>query len=494
MMANKNKSKFKSKNKPLKKVRTQTKKKNKKPNILLNYKDKLIKEKIKNIIRQGGVQEKKENLKNQNKKNKFAKKSNKPSKIILNPKERFIRDKIIGQDKNKPLKKVMIQTKNKGKKDVNNSLIKQTPKIILNPKERLIKDKIIKQNGIVRAENLKQNKNLQKDNLGKKIFTSKRLDKKEIMDFSEKVRKIKQEIGKVVVGQEKVINGLIRALICNGHVILEGVPGIAKTLLIRSLGRVSGCNVKRIQFTVDLLPTDIIGLTIYRDKLGFEVVKGPIFANFVITDEINRAPPKTQSALLEAMQEKQITIGRKTFLLPKPFFVMATKNPIEAAGVYALPEAQVDRFLFKLLIKYPQIEEEKLIMKKNIDSQSFNDFNLQQIISPMEIMKMQSIVKEIYLSQILENYIVNIVDYTRNKKNKHAKYIEWGASPRASIAFFMASKAEALMKGRSFVVPEDVKTVALDILRHRLILSYEAEANNITVDSLITNILNEIQI
>lgn len=427
---------------------------NKKPKILLDYKDKLIKEKIKNIIMHGKPKKERNNLKNQNK---FL-------DLSLNSKEKLIKSQIINQNKNKPL-------------------INNTSKIILNNKEKSIKDRIIN-----------QNKSLVRRDLSEISFKSGKINKQEIRDFSEKVRKIKQEIGKVVIGQEKVINGLIRALICNGHIILEGVPGIAKTLLIKSLGRVSGCDVKRIQFTVDLLPTDIIGLTIYRDKLGFQVVKGPIFANFVIADEINRAPPKTQSALLEAMQEKQVTIGRKTFVLPKPFFVMGTKNPIEASGVYALPEAQVDRFLFKLLIKYPQNEEEKLIMKKNIDSQSFEDFNLQQIISPIEIIRMQSLLKQIYLSQTLENYIINIVDYTRNKKNKYAKYIEWGASPRASIAFFMASKAEALMKGRNFVVPEDIKSVALDILRHRLILNYEAEANNITSDYLITNILNEIQI
>ena len=470
-MANKNKVRFKSINK----------KEGKKPKILLNYKDKLIKEKIKNIILQGSIKKK-------NKKFEQGKKPNKPLKFSLNSKEMSIKDRIIGKNKKEKIKVVK------------NPVIEKTSKMILNNKERSIKTKIIKQNGnkpstlSKRLDPKDRKVMIQNKNSLNTSFKLRKINKNEIRDFSEKIRKIKQEIGRVVVGQEKVIDGLIRALVCNGHVILEGVPGIAKTLLIRSLGRVSGCNVKRIQFTVDLLPTDIIGLTIYRDKLGFEMVKGPVFANFVIADEINRAPPKTQSALLEAMQEKQVTIGRKTFCLPKPFFVMATKNPIEAAGVYSLPEAQVDRFLFKLLIKYPKIEEEKLVMRKNIEMQSFEEFNLKQIISPIEIIRMQSLLRGVYLSQSLENYIVNIVDYTRNKKNKYSKYIEWGASPRASIAFFMASKAEALMKGRSFVVPEDIKSVALDILRHRLILSYEAEANNITADYLITNILNEIQI
>ncbi len=435
--------------------------KNKKSKILLNYKDKLIKERIKNTVMYGGMQKKRKKFKNL----KSEKKPKKESRIILNHKRKFNKEGIIQQN---------------GTKE---------SRIILNHKRRFNKERIIQQNGTIQEKSP-----VRKLKPVKSSFKLERISKKEIRDFSEKVKKIKQEIGKIIIGQEKVIDGLIRALVCKGHIILEGVPGIAKTLLIKSLGRVSGCKVKRIQFTVDLLPTDILGLTIYREKLGFEVVKGPIFANFIIADEINRAPPKTQSALLEAMQEKQVTIGKKTFLLPRPFFVMATKNPIETTGVYALPEAQTDRFLFKLIITYPQVEEEKLIMKRNIELQDFEDFNLQQIMSIQEIMHMQQIVKQIYLSKILENYIVNIVDYTRNRKSKYSKYIEWGGSPRASIAFFMASKAEALMKGRNFVLPEDVKSVAFDILRHRLILTYEAEADNIDADCLIQNILNEVKI
>src|SRR3989338_1723403 len=321
-------------------------------------------------------------------------------------------------------------------------------------------------------------------------FENKKINNKNIEEFSGKVNEVKKEIAKVVIGQEDIIDGLIRALICNGHVILEGVPGIAKTLLIKSLGAVSGCNVKRIQFTVDLLPSDILGITIYRGKKGFEVVKGPIFANFVIADEINRAPPKTQSALLEAMQEKQVTLGEKTFLLPKPFFVMATKNPIESAGVYNLPEAQLDRFIFKLSINYPRKEEEKLVMKHNMELKNFEEFTLKKIISPLEIIRMQENLSRIYLSREIEDYIMNIVEETRNKKNKFSKYIEWGASPRASIAFFMAGKARALMQGRNYAIPEDIKKIAGDVLRHRIILSYEAEASNITPDILIKNIIN----
>jgi len=411
------------------------------------------------------------------------KKKSKESRIIVNHKslKEIKENKLINDKKNK-------KNSSKITNDKKFDNAKLQDKTFIRDKKQIKKHK----EGV---KNQRSNKKQDKQTKHKKrrLFNH-RLNKIQIKKFSEKVKKIRHEVSKVVIGQERVVDGLVRAMICNGHIILEGVPGIAKTLLIKALGRVSGCEVKRIQFTVDLLPTDIIGLTIYREKLGFEIVKGPVFANFVIADEINRAPPKTQSALLEAMQEKQVTIGRKTFFLPKPFFVMATKNPIESAGVYSMPEAQVDRFLFKLLMGYPEIEEEKLVMKRNIESDSFEDFKLRQIISPEEIIKMQNLVKEIYLSPGLEDYIVNIVDYTRNKKTKYSQYIEWGASPRASIAFFMASKAEALMGGRNFVVPEDIKGVALDILRHRLILSYEAEANSITPDYLIKKILGEVEI
>lgn len=346
----------------------------------------------------------------------------------------------------------------------------------------------------VKERKIEKRKKKVKHRVKKEKQKKEKVDKEEVKKFSEKINRVKEEIGKVIIGQEEVINGLLCALICNGHVILEGVPGIAKTLLVKALGKVSGCEVKRIQFTVDLLPTDILGLTIYREKKGFELIKGPIFANFIIADEINRAPPKTQSALLEAMQEKQVTLGRKTFRLQRPFFVMATKNPIESVGIYTLPEAQIDRFLFELIMNYPQREEEKLIMKQNIELKDFENFNLKKILSVEDIIRMQNLAKKIYLSKDIEDYIINIVDYTRNKENKYSRYIEWGASPRATIAFFIASKAKALMKGRSFVVPQDVKDVALDILRHRIILNYEAEADNITSDRLIKSIIKEIKI
>jgi MoxR-like ATPase len=325
----------------------------------------------------------------------------------------------------------------------------------------------------------------------KKEESFKEVSPKEIKEFADKIKQIRAEISKVIVGQEKTIDSFLRAIICNGHVLVEGVPGIAKTLIIKVIGAVSGCDVKRVQFTVDLLPTDIVGLTIYRQGYGFEVVKGPIFTNLLIADEINRSPPKTQSALLEAMQEKQVTIGRETFFLPKPFFVMATANPIEQSGVYNLPEAQIDRFLFKVVMGYTTKEDEKEILKKNTDFFSINDFKLKKIISPNEIMAMQKLVKGIYVSDQIRGYILNIVSATRDKKKSYSKYIEWGASPRATMGLFIASQAEALMNGRGFVTPQDIKNVSFDVLRHRIMLGYEAEADNLSTDDLIKKILEE---
>jgi MoxR-like ATPase len=317
---------------------------------------------------------------------------------------------------------------------------------------------------------------------------------KKIKKYSEEILQMKKEIAKAVVGQEDIVNSLIRALICNGHVLIEGVPGIAKTFVIKCLGRVSGCDVKRVQFTVDLLPTDIIGMTIYRQGKGFELSKGPIFANFLIADEINRSPPKTQSALLEAMQEKQVTIGKETLMLPKPFFVMATQNPLEQAGVYTLPEAQIDRFIFKLMMSYPSKEQERAILRQNTDIMSFENFKLKQILNPQVIIDMQELVKEIYIAPEIEEYIVSIVNATRDKKFHYSRFIEWGASPRASISLFMASRAEAMLNGRSYVIPQDVKRVAHDILRHRILLNYEAEAEGLNADKIITEIINDIPI
>ena len=308
------------------------------------------------------------------------------------------------------------------------------------------------------------------------------------------IQKLKKEVSKAVIGQERIIESLLRGLIANGHVLLEGVPGIAKTLLIRSLSVASGCNVKRVQFTVDMLPTDITGITSYTPGKGFKIEKGPVFTNFLIADEINRSPPKTQSALLEVMQEKQVTIGRSRFSLELPFFVMATENPLETSGVYPLPEAQVDRFLFKVKMGYPEENEELKVMESNITLQKFEDFHLKSVISPKDILKMQEVAKKIYMSDSVKKYILKIVNKTRDKNFKFAEYISYGVSPRATIGLFIASKSRALMHKRNFVLPEDVKEVAYEVLRHRLILSYKANIQKIDSDDVIKEILNGIRV
>ncbi|MCK5022649.1 MAG: MoxR family ATPase [Candidatus Aenigmarchaeota archaeon] len=323
------------------------------------------------------------------------------------------------------------------------------------------------------------------------------IEESDVKSYSEKLAIIKKEIGKAVVGQHEVVDGLLTGLLCNGHVLIEGVPGIAKTLLIRSLSMSTGCTFSRIQFTVDLLPTDVTGITAYHEEKGFYVIKGPVFANFILADEINRSPPKTQSSLLEAMGEKQVTIGKNTYKLDEPFFVMATMNPIESAGTYSLPEAQLDRFLLKLFMGYPESKEEMDILKKNINLYKFSDFNLKTVIKPEEIVKMQSDVKKIYMSKKVEQYCVNIVDATRNPKKykiKLGKYIEWGASPRASIGLFIASKARAFLHGKNFVIPDFVKEVAYSVLRHRIILNYEGLAEGIKTDDVIKEVLGKVPI
>lgn len=320
-----------------------------------------------------------------------------------------------------------------------------------------------------------------------------RVSKDKVEDISKNILKMKGEISKAFIGQNKVLDSLLRALLCDGHVLLEGVPGIAKTLAIKALAQVSGCTSKRIQFTVDLLPTDIVGLTSYTPGKGFEVVKGPIFANFVIADEINRSPPKTQSALIEAMQEKQVTIGKQTHELPRPFFVMANQNPIENEGVYSLPEAQLDRFLFKIIIGYPEKEDEMKIMEENVTFKKFEDLALKPIISPGKIIEMQKIVHKIYLDHKIKNYILDIVKKTRTRDFQFGEYIELGCSPRAAIALFIAAKAEALLNGRNYVVPNDVKEVAHDALRHRIILSYRAKADNIDSNKIIDEVLKAVK-
>src|SRR3989344_5856242 len=317
----------------------------------------------------------------------------------------------------------------------------------------------------------------------------------EIKKYQKVFSNIKSELARVVVGQEDVVNGLLRALICNGHTLVEGVPGIAKTLIVKSLAEITGCHFSRIQFTVDLLPTDIVGLTTYDRKKGFTVIKGPVFANFLIADEINRASPRTQSALLEAMQERQVTIGKETYDLTPPFLVMATQNPIESAGVFNLPEAQVDRFLFKLKVYYPKPKEDQKILHSNVTLRKFEDYKIKKITNPKEIIRIQASVNKVFMSQDLEDYIIRIINATRERdKFKTGKYIEYGASPRASIGLFIASKADALIKGKSYVTPENIKAVAHDVLRHRVILNYEGQAENINTDDFITEILSKVPI
>lgn len=318
------------------------------------------------------------------------------------------------------------------------------------------------------------------------------MKKGEIEKTKKIIERLKKEVSKALVGQEDVVEKLIIALISNGHVLLEGVPGIAKTLAVRAIAEVTGCQQSRIQFTVDLLPTDIVGLTTYYPNKGFVTEKGPIFANFIIADEINRSPPKTQSALMEAMQEKQVTLGKSNHHLPKPFFVMATQNPLEQSGVYMLPEAQIDRFLFKIIMKYPLRNEEEEIMEQNMTLNKFENFKLKKVTSPNEIIKIQELVKKVYLDKKIKEYILDIVECTRNKNFEYGEYLEWGASPRATIALFIASKARALFNGRSFVIPQDVKESIYDVLRHRIILSYKAEIKKINSDDIISAILKKV--
>ncbi len=310
--------------------------------------------------------------------------------------------------------------------------------------------------------------------------------------FKEVLETLEKEMSKIVVGQRETIRGVVRAILCDGHVLVEGVPGVAKTLIVKSIARIFGCEMNRVQFTVDLLPTDITGIMSYTPEKGFKIVKGPIFTNFLVADEINRSPPKTQSALLEAMQEKAVTISKKTYDLPKPFLVMATENPIEVSGVYQLPEAQVDRFLFKLLIGYPNQKEENKILMNNVTIKKFEDYNLKKLFNAKEIIKLQEQVKEVFTSEAIREYIIQIVNETRKSGGSFGKYISYGASPRASIALFIASKAEAMMNGRDYVIPEDVRVVAYPVLRHRIILNYEAEADDMNSDMVIKEILNKV--
>ncbi len=307
---------------------------------------------------------------------------------------------------------------------------------------------------------------------------------------------IKQEVGKVIVGQSELIDRLIIGLLTNGHILLEGVPGLAKTLTIQTLSQALSINFQRIQFTPDLLPADLVGTLIYNQKEGdFIIKKGPIFSNIILADEINRAPAKVQSALLEAMQERQVTIGEETFILPTPFLVMATENPVEQEGTYPLPEAQVDRFMLKICVDYPSREEERIILERMAHAKPLNP--IQSVITPEQILSARKVVDEIYIDDKIKNYIVDIIFATREPDQAGLtinEYIKYGASPRATISLTLAARAQAFIEGRGYVTPQDVKSVAPDVLRHRIILSYEAEAEEITSDKLIKEILAEIPV
>ena len=300
----------------------------------------------------------------------------------------------------------------------------------------------------------------------------------------------------IIVGQKHLVESLLIGLLSDGHVLLEGVPGLAKTLAIKTLASLIDAKYSRIQFTPDLLPADVVGTMVYSQKdESFQVKKGPIFANFVLADEINRAPAKVQSALLEAMQERQVTIGKETFLLPEPFLVLATQNPIEQEGTYPLPEAQVDRFMLKVIIDYPKQDEEKFIIRQNINGEKFN---VKPILKAEEIIEARKVVRQVYLDEKIERYIVDIVFATRYPEKYDLKELKdmigFGGSPRASINLALAARTYAFIKRRGYVIPEDVRAVAHDVLRHRIGLTYEAEASNVTSDEIVSKILNKVEV
>ncbi len=324
-----------------------------------------------------------------------------------------------------------------------------------------------------------------------------------IKELNERIQKesafvdiLTMEMNKVIVGQKHLVENLMIGLLANGHILLEGVPGLAKTLAINTLASSVNAKFNRIQFTPDLLPADVLGTLIYSQKTEqFQIRKGPIFANFILADEINRSPAKVQSALLEAMQERQVTIGDETFKLPEPFLVMATQNPIEQEGTYPLPEAQVDRFMLKVVVTYPKKEEEKLIIRMN-NGGVFPKAN--PVLNPEDIIRAREVVRDVYMDEKIEKYIVDIVYATRTpdgyELSKLKDLISYGASPRASISLAMASKAYAFIKRRGYVIPEDVRAVCYEVLRHRIGLTYEAEAENITTENIISDILNVVEV
>ncbi len=325
----------------------------------------------------------------------------------------------------------------------------------------------------------------------------------DIREINEKIQResefidlLQLELSKVIVGQKYMVERLLIGLLSNGHLLLEGVPGLAKTLAIKSLASAIDARFSRIQFTPDLLPADLVGTLMYNQKKEeFAVRKGPIFANFILADEINRAPAKVQSALLEAMQEKQVTIGDETFKLDEPFLVLATQNPIEQEGTYPLPEAQLDRFMLKVVIGYPTREDEKLIIRQNLSQEKTN---ITPVIRTSDILKARQLVREVYMDEKIEKYIIDIVFATRfpndNKLGKIAQLINYGGSPRASINLALAAKTYAFIKRRGYVIPEDVRAICHDVMRHRIGLTYEAEAENYTTDMVINEVLNVVEV
>ena len=325
----------------------------------------------------------------------------------------------------------------------------------------------------------------------------------DIRELNEKIERqsafvtnLQTGMGQVIVGQKHLIESLLIGLLSDGHILLEGLPGLAKTLAIKTLSELIDADFSRIQFTPDLLPADVVGTMVYSQKSeDFKVKQGPVFANFVLADEINRAPAKVQSALLEAMQERQVTIGKQTFKLPEPFLVMATQNPIEQEGTYPLPEAQVDRFMLKVIIGYPELSEEKRIIRQNITGEKIE---VKPLLKPQDIVEARKVVREVYIDEKIEQYIADIVFATRFPDKYGMKemkdYISFGASPRASINLALAARAYAFIKRRGYVIPEDVRAIAHDVLRHRIGLSYEAEANNLTTDEIVSRILNSVEV
>ena len=308
---------------------------------------------------------------------------------------------------------------------------------------------------------------------------------------------LKQGMGQVILGQEELVNKILISMLANGHILLEGVPGLAKTLMVKTLAKLIETNFQRIQFTPDMLPADLLGTLIYNQRTGeFDTRKGPIFSNIILADEINRSPAKVQSALLEAMQERQVTIGENTFSLDPPFLVMATQNPIEQEGTYPLPEAQVDRFMFKLIVDYPDRNSERLVLRQN--TKSFNIDEINSIISPNDILDAQSVIHDIYVDEKVEDYVLNLIFATRNPDSHGLSdlegIIDFGASPRATINLVRAAKARAFTEHRGYITPEDIRYIGADVLRHRVILTYEAEAEELTPEDVIQRLFEVIEV